>query len=189
MSRRVGILVLNRLEALRQAKKSGALARRVAPRELTHESVFRHYRGFDGVVWPQLEHPHFQTEDGLASTDDSAAVDLYVSELPAGDEYDVIVLARLEVNQATLGENGWHLAGFDVGYFDSEWSLFSVVLNEIVYGLCPDLRHFTTVLNEHLLIPTLEQAFEIVKERERVEAMGADLERAEHIEPIGIFIR
>lgn len=189
MSRRVGILVVNRFELLRRGQETGALSKHVAPREMTHEEVFRRYRGFDGLAWPQLEHPQFRTEDGLADAGDAAGVDAYVETLPRRDECDVIALARMGVSDAVVRPQGWCAAGFDLGYFQSEWSHFSVVLNEIIYGTRLELRRFVSALNEHLLIPTLEEAVEIIKERERVAATGADLEEAAHIEPIAIFIR
>lgn len=189
MSNRLGILVVNRLELLRRSQRSGALSKRVAPLGITHEEVFRRYRGFDGLVWPELEHPQFSTVNGLANIDDAVLVNEYVAALPTSNECDVILLARLEVSDAGLWSKGWRPAGFDIGYFESEWSHFSVVLSEILYGTHLGLRRFASELNQYLLVPSLEQSLEVIKERGRVAVTGADFEIADHIEPIAIFVQ
>jgi hypothetical protein len=182
-------LVVNRFELLRRGQKSGSLPAQVPAQETTHEDVFRRYRGFDGLAWPEVEHREFLTTEGLADVGDLQLVDAYLDDLPTRDECDVVALAPTGATDAVLRAQGWRAAGFDLGYFDSEWSHFSVVLNEVLYGACLELRRFAGLLNAHLLIPTLEQSIEIMKERERVAAAGADLEEAACIQPIAVFLR
>ena len=187
MSRRAGLLAVNRIELFRRAEKSGSLLKRVPAPEMPHEEVFRRYRGFDGLAWPEFEHAEFQTEGGLADFADLARGDAYVRRLPHCAECEVIALARLEV--AGLGLSGWRPAGFDIGYFESEWSHFSVLLNEVVYASRPELRRFASALNKDLLAPTLALAIEVIAERSRLALTGADIEEAPHVEPIAIFVR
>lgn len=174
---------------MRRGERSGSLIERAPARENTNYEVFRRYRGFDGVAWPELEHPEFCTEDGLADLADLGRVKAYVARLSRADECDIIALARIEVSASIPALAGWKLAGFDVGYFETEWSHFSVVLNEILYATRPELRRFAAALNEHLLIPTLDTALEVIVERGRMATAGADLEQAAYIEPVAIFLR
>lgn len=189
MNRRIGILVVNRFELLRLFEKSASFSTRLPARETTHDRVFCCYRGFDGAAWPEIEHAGFQTEDGLADFADVTRVDAYVKRLPCRAECDVIALGRVGVALGGPGATGWRPIGFDLGYFESEWSHFSVVLNEIIYAIHPELRRFARRLNEHLLLATLEDALEVAMERSRLAAAGADIEDGPYIEPIAIFVR
>lgn len=187
MSRHGGLLVVNRFELLRQAERSGSLSNRMPATGRDHEDVFRRYRGFDGLAWPEVKHEDFSTAEGLADPDVLGPVDAYVEKLPHRHECEVILLAPLDA--AGLDVDGWRRAGFDVGYFESEWSHFSVVLNEIIYGTRLELRRFANVLNEHLLVPTLDLALEVIVERSRLAGIGADVEEVPHVEPVAILLR
>jgi hypothetical protein len=180
-------LVVNRFELLRRAEKSGSLSKRVPAREMTHEEVFRRYRGFDGLAWPNLEHAEFQTDEGLADFADLGPVDAYVQRLAHPEECELIALARLDVAGFGLGD--WRPAGFDIGYFESEWSHFSVLLNEVIYASRLELRRFASALNKNLLVPTMELALDVIAERGLLLETGADIEEAPHVEPIAIFLR
>ena len=70
----IGIVVIDRLELMRQARRSGVLAKRTPAVALPAEEVFHHYRGFDGQIWPTLERRPFSTDGGLAAPSDWAAV-------------------------------------------------------------------------------------------------------------------
>lgn len=189
MNRRIGILVVDRFELMRRAARVGVLAKRKPAVEIPSEKVFREYRGFDGVPWPDLEHPEFRTEDGLAALGDSALVDQYVRKLSQREGCDLVLLARLGADVEIVQKSGWTAAGFDLGYFHSEWSHFSVVLNEVLFGVHSALRSFGSRLNEHLLLGTLEDAVALLTERNQLAATGVDLEQGDLIEPIAMFLR
>jgi len=180
-----GILVVNRKDLLRRAEKSGTLSRRTPAINLAHEKIFHAYRGFDGQAWPELAHPAFETEDGLAALSAFGSVDAYLHALPQREEWEAIVLARPEDSGSVGG--GWRPVGFDLGYFESEWSHFSVLLNEVIYGTDAHLRRFAEALNESLLVPSLEVARELIAKRSQLAAVGADLEEG-NMEPMAIFI-
>jgi len=74
----------------------------------------------------------FSTEDGLASVEDWPLVREYKEKLPRCEECDIIMLARPGTDDEAVRRAGWAAAGFDLGYFDSEWSHFSIVLNEVL---------------------------------------------------------
>jgi hypothetical protein len=189
MRREPGILVVNRFDFMRLAARAGTLRSRKPAVELSPEEVFRRYRGFDGLVWPELEHPEFLTEEGLAELTDWSLVKQYVQKLARPDECDVIVLAALGSRFEDIQRLGWAPAGFDLGYFESEWSHFSVILNEIVFGVHAELRAFAGRLNEHLLFATLEDATATLTERTRLFGLGKDLEQATQVEAIAVFLR
>jgi hypothetical protein len=189
MTRRAGILVVNRPSFLRSAQGSGALSKRVAPRGMTHEEVFRQYRGFDGDPWTEIDDPELQTDDGLAELGDVGLVQSFLERVPNRAEWEAIVLVRADTDGEPLTLQGWRLAGFDLGYFRSEWSHFSVVLNEIIYGSQPELTRFISTLNEHWLLPTHALSREAAAAHALLATAGADVEEMDDIESIQVFIR
>jgi hypothetical protein len=126
---------------------------------------------------------------GLVETaiNDLSLVVQYMSKLPNADECDLILLGP-SGSTAPREELGWSPAGFDVGYFESEWSHFSVILNEVLFGVHDELRSFASRLNEHLLVETFEESWTLLKDRNRLARLGADLEQASRLEPIPVFL-
>lgn len=153
----------------------------------SHEAVFRQYRGFDGLAWPALDSLECRLDGGLADVGDLPLVDAYVGGLSDRAECETVIVARDLPPGAVIP--GWRLAGFDLGYFEAEYSHFSVLLNEVLYGNSDALRGMKTRLNEHLLAPSLDAVDEIVLVRSRLAAAGADLEEMPAIEAIQVHIR
>jgi hypothetical protein len=182
-----GIIVVNRADLLRLAMRSGSLTNRLPATGGDHNTTFLRYRGFDGVVWPEPQHPEFQTEGGVASLADLTAVEAYIQHLVRQEECDLIGL-RAELGQGAFATSHWRSIGFDIGYFESESSHFSVILNEVVYGTSPEMIRCASLLNNHLLCPSREQGEEILASRRRAERLGADLERIQNAEIIEIFV-
>jgi hypothetical protein len=190
MMRPSGILVVNRLELMRTASRSSVLPQRAPALSLPPADVFLRYRGLDGAPWPGPEHLPFDTEDGLAGLADWPEVKTYLDGLPCRDECDVVVLACQPTDTDRVPDSEWVSAGIDVGYFESEYSRFSVILNEVIFGAHDELRRFGDRLNEHLLLPSLNDARELLSERGRLRSGGADLEHEPpFMEPITVFIR
>lgn len=187
MSNRTGLLVVNRIWLLHRAMAAGVLSKRRPALDLTPEEAFRRYRGFDGEPWPDRNHPEFQTEDGLASVAQELAVVDYVRRLPNAEDSELIALAPVGVTQLVVS-SGWIFAGFDVGYFESEWSHFSIVLSEVLWGVCDELRLFAGRLNEHLLFWRREDAQALLELHHRLAQQGERLEEGE-FEPISIFLK
>jgi hypothetical protein len=115
-------------------------------------------------------------------------VNRYIQNLPNASEWDVILLSRLGPTRESVRPAGWSHAGFDVGYFQSQWSHFSVILNEVVFGVHPELRLFASRLNEHLLLSRLESASELIAERKRLAAAGKDLEAVMTLETFAVLL-
>jgi hypothetical protein len=187
-----GILVLNRFEFMRWAASAGGPVRRALalPLPLTRDEIFRRYRGLDGRVWPDLEYLPFELEDGLVDMEDLPVINQYVASLRCRDECDVIAIARSGLDFKDMQQNGWLLAGIDVGYFESEYSHFSVILHEVLLGTYEELRSFAGRLNGHLLLPSLADGRELMAVRARLAAQGKDVEHEPPaVEPIVVYIR
>lgn len=171
-----GVLAVNRQALLRQAMSRGGIQSRTPSVNLTHEDIFRRYRGFDGESWPERDHPEFDTENGLASLSSMSAVQQYIDRLDPHGECDLILVDSTVSADYEPSDVGQKFLGFDVGIFESESSHFSSILNEVIYGHEPEMRAFAALLNEALLFSTVDDARDLHALRERLLKRGADLE-------------
>lgn len=149
-----GIVAVDRAAILRRS--GDVLAARTASLKMSPAQVFGAYQGLDGVPWPS---PPFEGwEDvGLIDVSELETVRDLVAKSGVGHDIDIVALAQGPVVKA-MQELGWQLLGYDVGYFESRWSHFSVLLNEVVYGSVPNIRAYAKALNSNLLLDTDEDA-------------------------------
>lgn len=187
--KRTGLLVVNRLELLRQAQAAGVLEERQAALEMSDTEVFARYRGFDGLAWPCPERLSFEIQDGLAPIAELPSVEGYLAALDSREECEIIVLAGSDEPAPGMRQLGWQAVGFDLGYFESEWSHYSILLNEVVYGLQSELRSYATKLNSFLLLDSIEEAAQLQNIRRKLFARGSDLEQIACIETIAVMVR
>jgi hypothetical protein len=186
MNRTEGLVVVDRLALLRTARRAGRLAE--FRNDEAQEGVFRRYRGFDGGVWPVQAHPQFATTEGLANEADKAAVEAYLRALPNSADCDLLLLVRGNAADfVDAPRPGWSFAGFDVGFFESEWSHFSVVLNEVIFGNIPELVSFTAKLGPCLLFASLDDALALGAAYRRVANAGGDVEQGD-VQPIAVWL-
>lgn len=191
MMRQHGILIVNRMEMMRRMPRGAGGEPAMRPSlELSVGSVFRCYRGFDGVLWPDGDELPFSIEDGLVAIEEWGAVGRYLKRLACRDECDVVLLSRGGLDDGRVRDLGWSRAGVDVGYCEAEYSRFSVILNEILFGRHDALRRFAARLNRCLLFDTLQDARELLAERARLVAANLDLEAEPPVmAPIVVYIR
>jgi len=157
---------------------------------MSSEEAYRRYRGFDGVVWPGLAHPAFPMDGGVTALNNWPIVNDYLQSLPNASECEAVALSWDDPPIEDLVTKGWSFAGFDVGYFLAEWSHFSVILHEVVFGPCEPLREFSRTLNANLLLHRREDAEPILRCRERLAVAGDDVEANDPpAEVIAVFIR
>jgi hypothetical protein len=175
VQKRAGILVVDRVGCLRGRGPVGP-PKRPPVLGKTNEEVLRGYRGFDGLVWPEMSNRGLRVAEGLAPVRDANEVRAYARSLPYASECDVVGLAFAAETRA-FDSKEWHFIGIDVGYFESEWSLFSVILNEIIYGIHPALVDVASELNESFLLGSHRRAARLLELRAQVERSGADVER------------
>jgi len=178
MERSPGLLVVDRGHFLRMRQEAIASGR-VHPNPpvlgLTDERVSQTYRGFDDLSWPE-PHPEFDTVDGIVPLSQLEMVKRYFDVHNRRAEYDMIILSSPKHNTSGIWADGFSWAGIDVGYFESEWSHFSCIINEIIFSSLPELRAFAPRLNECLLFGTEREVDEYLSVRARLHARGADLE-------------
>lgn len=179
-----GLLVVNRLALFRLARRGGN-PKRQASVGLDVEEVFRRYRGFDGMAWPSLEGSSIRIEDGLAKQSDLSSVLQYLALIPEGGECDLIGVASGE--ESIWTKIGWRRLGIDVGYYDSEWSHYSIVLNEVLFGADEEMRTFSARLNDSLLFEDEKAVAELYSARKRAIAKAIDIERIESLSSFVIY--
>jgi len=173
MNMKLGIVVIDRFAALRANARTAPKRRPVGGKN--HREVAAAYRGFDGAVWPGLQDGQLPVVDGIVGIESLDAVRTYVRGLPNSAEIDVIVLAPIHGSGAEqLPE--WRQIGFDIGYYESQWSHFSVLLNEVVYGVNATMTAFAIELNESLLCDSEQAAARIIAARRHLAEGEADLE-------------
>jgi hypothetical protein len=156
--------------------------------DLSPEEVFRRYRGFDGVAWPNGGRVGFDLEGGLASVDDRPAVEQYRGKLVQSQESDLLLISRGGVAAHNgYDRPGWAFVGIDVGFYESELSHFSAVLNEVIWGELKELRKFSARLNANLLIGDEADALDLVATHEALQRAGRDVEEG-RIEAIVVHV-
>jgi hypothetical protein len=150
---------------------------------LTEAVVRNQYRGFDGHAWPGNLVNDVEMIDGLAPVSELEKLLPYWKGI--GDAaVDLVYCAFHEDPELP----DFRFAGFDAGYFCSEYLHYSIVLNEVLYGSASMLTTFATQLNAHLLLPTEEHARALLAARHSVNLAQANLEVGdEPLQPIAIF--
>jgi hypothetical protein len=133
------------------------------------------YRGFDGIAWPGDTLRDLEIDDGLSPLTELAKIREYYDK--AEESMDLVYLS----GAVSAAVPGFFFAGFDVGYFESEYSHYSVILNEIIFGTHPELIRFGTRLNDSLLAPTEQMCAEVIQQRSALLATDADIERGPEV--------
>ena len=187
MTRTHGILIVDRGWLTRLVTRSNRQPPPEPALPFAPLEVCRRYQGFEGQPWPRSER-HFEVVDGLVDAADLSVVEEYLSAEPAG-EWSMLYIARPGADVAAIEQSGWRWHGHDVGFFHSEWSHFSVIVHEVLFGVQPELRVFASRTNPYLLIDDLEEARRVVTEHDRLGAQGRDVETIAPVEPILVFSR
>lgn len=185
MPRNTGLIVVNRLEFMRQAVAAGLTRNPAAGADI--QEAFRRYRGFDGVLWPKSPPSLLDLNSGLADFHKLSAVLAYVRELPQHEECDVLLLSPVRDRVIPPPDNCWTPVGIDVGFYESQHTHFSMILNEVLFGAQETLRRFAGLLNTNLLFPSIDSATAGVEEHERLARDGARVEDAAQMRIFALF--
>jgi len=180
-----GFLVLNRLALMRRALAAGVLPSRHPAVPVTFEDAFRKYRGFDGEAWPRLTRLPALV-NGLAEVHDWATVRSYAEDGRDSDE-DVIYIDSDKNSQEP--QSGWTLAGLDVGFYESEHSHFSIVLNEVIFGLHFTLRAYAVELNDNFLFRDESTIMQLLSARAAISNRRHALETLSSLSIVKVFVR
>jgi hypothetical protein len=137
--------------------------------------VFRAYRGFEGVPWPEVP-AGVALVRGLADLEQlSPLVDFVNSRLPA-DQHDLLYCEKIADASSRNTPAGFVDIGFDVGVYESENDSYSAILHELVFGKYDALVAFGPALNSSLLFASRLRAEEFRQRRSDLLAQGFDLE-------------
>jgi hypothetical protein len=145
--------------------------------------VRRRYRGFDGVAWPGETIRDIGLSDGLAPISELRRLVPYVAGVEGVDLVYCVI-------GSSEPRDDLRFLGYDVGWYTSEYSHFSVILHEIIFGHLPRLTAYAEQLNEALLFDSLQAVADVIADRSlESRRPGADLEDAndEEIAPVMVF--
>ncbi len=157
--------------------------------DLRHEEILRRYRGIDGDSWPkgagQPEVP--LGSDGLVSLSMVDEVRQYFEDVSNRQLCDMLVCESPVTNHEVCAPPGFSFCGYDVSPGTNDLTNYSVVYNEVIYGLYQELREWSAQLNEHLLVSALPDVERLLELRERLGRNGADLEDGGHRRAMAII--
>jgi hypothetical protein len=183
-----GLLVVRRWNMDTDEAISEGIRARAGITGTNAKLVERHYRGIDGEVWPQLnETDYIQLVEGMASLDQLDKVRRYYDGLPSGPTYDLIYCQFSTPPEQGQQSRYFTFCGFEYGYLLSEWNHYSVLYNEVIWGLYSEMHKFSSLLNQDLLLPSYESVNELEGIRNNLIVAGSDLELDEICKPISIY--
>lgn len=138
--------------------------------------VFDRYRGIDGDVWPgDPAAAGISLKNGLANTSEMPFVRHYLSTIQAGPGCDVVMVARCDALDKTLGYDSRFL-GFDIGFLESEFNCYSFLFHEVIYARFDRLGKYGSSLNQNLLLPSYDLASEVIEIQKNLEKEGIEFE-------------
>ncbi len=139
------------------------------------------YKGLDGEPWPREDmRRHIVLEGGVASLDQYDAVLSYYRSVRLQTSCDIIYLERPRSSDFTpTAVRDLQFCGYDYGYYSWEYAYYSVILNEVIFGLYEQMRRHAQMLNGCLLFASLSATERLDATRRTLLATGADLEDGE----------
>ena len=156
--------------------------------DLDYGAILRRYRGFEGTPWPDLTSlGDLHVSRGLAAEDRFSRVEAYSRALE-GQEVPVDLIAMGPAGDQSTAwlPDGFVFCGFDYGHgIDDEYRC-SLLYHEIIFGLERRLRDFGSVLNECLLLPSLDDVVALDMARRDMLDAGAALEQTGDDDPTGV---
>jgi hypothetical protein len=172
-----GLLIVTHISLIEMHVADGGLmewVRRAPVLGLTHREVAIRYRGFESSQWGNRDwasnYP-FLPETGLGDVSQFSQIrDILWRDF--GSNSDLLYIGGLEAPAGL--PDAFEFVGFDYGYYESVWGNYSILLNEVVYGLHPTMRQFGDLLNEHLLLADAVQTDRIGTCRTSLLAQGVD---------------
>lgn len=180
-----GILVVRRVDYFAEGRfKTSPVSPSV---DLGNSDVLTCYRGIEGEPWPlEPERVGLDLSSGLVPLHCLDKVLGYFHVARKCFHCDLIYIDTVQGNTPQIAPpNGFWFCGFDFGWYQSEYNLFSAIFNEIIYGRYSELRFFGAKLNENLLLPSMADISAFVQARQQLIEKGADLETAEEGDGLG----
>lgn len=188
-----GYLVVRRINPAKDVPIDNPIARpdiRPPNLALSHEGVLARYRGLDGWPWPGDSHLAMPPlANGLAVTTPFTALEEYYEETSKLYPCDLMYLDFAHGVKTPVGlPPNFRFLGYDYGYYQWEDNLFSSLFHEVIYGVYDEMIAFAKLLNDNLLLPSVDIAQELHCVRTQLLEIGAHLERnGEVLSPIAIY--
>jgi hypothetical protein len=158
---------------------------------LSPHEIEERYVGLDCEPWPEDASPPSMGEfAGLAPLSELPLVQQRYLALKRRDpSARLLYLAKCDIGEPRdpSPPNGFESLGYDYGFIDSQFNHYSVLANEVLYGLYERMASFAAHLNGRLLLPTFDLIRFLNRVRNELLEEGADLERWDESYPVGIF--
>jgi hypothetical protein len=155
------------------------------------EEIVARYRGIEGSPWPDDPRKKFKVSCGVAIPEQLSEILDYYQAVSRKRKCDLLFIQTHEIQKRTdTPPPGFAFCGYDLGNYISEYNLFSVIFNEVLFGKHDELRRFSSYLNANLLFDKKDDVEKLKAVRERLAQDGADLETIETDEDfceIGVY--
>ncbi|MEK7449364.1 MAG: hypothetical protein AAB019_07760 [Planctomycetota bacterium] len=172
---RSGFLVVKRFDF---ADSRFAWRNTPASVSLSDKEIMRKYKGFDGEPWPEAEGlEKLQINNGVVDMRQYDVIVSYYEKVSKKYPSDFLYLDFPEIpSKQKLLPSCFFFCGYDCGIYLSESNRFSVIYNAVIYGSYDEMRKYSKLLNEYLLLSSLEDVKRIHDTHTRLRIEGADLE-------------
>ena len=170
-----GFLVVERIQWFTDRAPGGRARDRTPSVSLGHDEILEKYRGIDGFRWPVAEGIPPPVQEGLALLEEESRVRSYFEALPLSKKDLLFVVEESATPSSSRLPRGAHLLGFDLGLI-GESDPSSLIFHEVIYGLEPELRSLSGLLNESLLFQSPHGISVFRRERAALLRNGRDLE-------------
>jgi hypothetical protein len=138
-------------------------------------SIESRYGGFDGLAWPEsLPERPFELTDGVLPLAQRPELASYYAAIEDRTRYRVLYLSEDPLLSGQLP--AFEFAGWDFGFYESEWAGFSTIYQEVILGKYREMRDLATLLNQNLLLSSTDACIELARVRANLHAGGADIE-------------
>jgi hypothetical protein len=173
-----GLLLVERVNWLSDLRFGGGAQPRDSVIGLSVDAVLQRYRGIEGDPWPlDLDSFEIELEDGLAPLNQLDRVLRYSVEAARETDVDLLHIAvEGAISEVPVLPSDLQFMGYDVGVWESETNLFSILMNDVIFGRQPTLTQFADRLNSSLLLPGDGSVQDLIHAREQLVTAGADLE-------------
>lgn len=190
----MGLVLIERMDLRKWNTDQGRPMPRNPVAPLTWDLVLERYSGIDGKCWPQELLPYnnndYEVPCGLLSLEKLPMVLSWPEWRACEKRCDLLLCETIPdyVHDAAQVK-GFDFVGYDVGMPITEDTFYSysLVYQEIIFGMYPELTEFTSSLNRHLLFDNIEAYDEFLRVRHRAAVGGADLEEFDSVAEMASF--
>ncbi len=143
--------------------------------------VKEHYKGIDGHSWSAFSEKELEIVCQYATRiGKESMIGIYERMKVKYSDADLDLLyfhgGPVTPNTTSIVNSDFIFCGYDFGVFDSTWNVYSIILNEVIFGAYDELRRTSKKLNPFLLFSDMNDIKELQIRREQVMADGGKLE-------------